>query len=146
MTSLSDIPVRVEAGAAAPAGDPGGLGGGVMAILHELLALLERLEADGTSGAVDLFSMPMVPGDRERLREALGEGELTATFDSAGVSTIRETGVAGIWWIEHRDPEDKIVADLIEVTTVPELLVSQPAEVRRGARQLRQRLSDGSDE
>lgn len=146
MTPLSDIPVRVETAAPAPAADPGGLGGGVIAILHEVLALVEGLETGGTTGAIDLFSMPMIPGDRERLQEALGEGEITATFDSAGVSTIRETGVAGVWWIEHRDPEDKIVADLIEVTTVPELLVSRPEEVRRGARQLRQRLADGSDE
>jgi hydrogenase-1 operon protein HyaF len=144
MSKLSDIPVYVQGVGSRP-GDPGGLGGGVSALLHEIAVLLDRLHDSGEPGAIDLRSMPMVPGDRQRLQEALGDGEVEAVIRSGGVTRIRETGIAGVWWIEYHGADDEMVAEMIEVAQVPELLPSQKEDLQTGIQRLRQRLAATSE-
>lgn len=140
--NLSDIPIKVETSLAGE-----GLGEGAKAILYEILTMLERLADAGAEGAVDLRSLPMAPGDWKDLTAALGEGDIDATFhDGAGRSRIRETGVHGVWWIEHRDADDNVVASFLEVTTVPAILATDTADIRAGSRRLRQKLTgEGAD-
>jgi hydrogenase maturation protease len=69
------------------------------------LVLLERLAESQIPAAIDLRSLPMSPQDRIELQRALGEGEVQATVTADGLSTIRETRISGVWWVEHRDPE-----------------------------------------
>jgi HupH hydrogenase expression protein, C-terminal conserved region len=147
MSRLGDIPVRIE-GVAAPAGGgvatgtaAAGLGGGVAAILNELAGMLERLATDRQSGAIDLRSLPMNPYDRSELQRVLGEGELQTTLDAEGPSNIRETRIAGVWWVEHRDRHGQLIAELIEVAAVPALLVRASDEIEAGARELRAQLA-----
>ena len=107
MTRLTEIPVRVEPVARSEPllSEAGGLGGGVEAILSELVSLLERL-ADGNSpGSIDLRSLPMSPPDRALLQRVLGNGEVQATVNARGLSKIHETRFSGVWWIEHFDQE-----------------------------------------
>lgn len=141
MKKLTDIPVHVEGPDSTPA-DPGGLGGGVQALLQETVQLLDRLCDRGESGAIDLGGMPMVPGDHQRLAEALGDGEVDATTSGGGTTRIRETGIHGVWWITHYGAEDEVVAEMLEITQVPTLLVSQREDLQIGAERLRERLYD----
>lgn len=144
MSKLSDIPVHVQGAGSRPE-DPGGLGGGVSALLHEIAVMLDRLHDNGEPGAIDLRSMPMVPGDRQRLQEALGDGEVEASIRSGGITRIRETGIAGVWWIEYLGADDEMVAEMIEVAQVPELLPSQKEDLQTGIQRLRQRLAATSE-
>jgi hydrogenase-1 operon protein HyaF len=132
MSRLADIPVRIE-----PAVRTGGLGGGVTAILAELAALLERLAEHGDAGAIDLRSLPMSAQDRAALQAVLGEGEVQATLQADGASSIRETQVAGVWWIENRDRHGEIIAELLEVAAVPLILGRAADEIAAAARRLR---------
>ncbi len=116
------------------------LAGGVTAVLHEIVELLERLAATGEGGAIDLRSLPMAPGDHEHLRSALGEGEVSASFDALGPTRVRETGVAGVWWIEHRNAHGETLTELIEVTEVPEILAAARQDIGAAAQALRARL------
>lgn len=135
---LSDIPVKVEG---TPRAD-GGLGGGVTALLHEILAKLEHFRATGEEDEIDLRSLPMTADDREALADALGRGEIEAVFDDpGGPSHVRETGIHGVWQIEHRDADDEIAASFIEITTIPALLITDRADVERGIATLRARLA-----
>ena len=136
MSRLSEIPVAVEG--AADAGR--GLGGGTVAVLYEIAALLERLQLHGETGAVDLATMPMIPADYERLRSALGEGEVQVDVRSEGTARVRETGVHGVWWVEQRDASDRLLAEFLEITTVPEILRSHPADIAAGLERLRSQL------
>lgn len=140
MTSLSNIPVRVE-GRRTETGPEGGLGGGVLALLQEIVVLLERLNESGQPGAIDLRSMPMIPGDRRRLQAALGDGEVDATVDCGGTTRVRETDVTGVWWVEHRGEDERIIAEMIEVAEVPELLRAHRDDIAKGAERLRERLT-----
>jgi len=136
MSRLSEIAIRIEPPAAV-----GGLGGGVTAILSELITLLERLTDSQESGAIDLRSLPMSVDDLAELRRALGEGEVRATLDAEGVSAIRETKVPGVWWVEHRDRHGELMAELIEVTRMPQILMTASEEIATGARLLREQLA-----
>jgi hydrogenase-1 operon protein HyaF len=128
MSALSDIPVRVEGlvrtsatGPAAPVPPPPGLGGGIAAILSELATLLERLAMQGESAMIDLSSLPMSDNDRIELQRVLGTGEVCATLDAQGLSTVRETGFAGVWWIDHRNASGEPLAELLEVGLCPQI-------------------------
>jgi HupH hydrogenase expression protein len=135
MSRLAEIPIRIEPAAT------GGLGGGVTAILHEIVRLLERLATLEEPAAIDLRSLPMSPQDRTALQYALGEGEVLATLNADGISNIHETRVPGVWWVQHHDRQGELTAELIEVTRVPEILASAFDEIAAGARALREQIA-----
>jgi len=130
---LADIAVRV---------DPGyGLGGGVTAVLFEIAERLEHLAETGQADIIDLRSLPLSPDDRERLQSALGAGEVEATVTIDGISKVRETGIAGVWWIEHRDTRGEVIAELLEIARVPDILSVAHDELGRAAAALRARIA-----
>ncbi len=141
MSGLAGIPIRIEA-AARPAGPvpTGGLGGGVAALLMELTSLLERLAKSQQPAVIDLLSLPMSAEDRSELERVLGEGEVRATIQAEGLSVLRETGISGVWWVEHRGAQGELVAELLEVARVPAILESVPDEIAAAAGTLRERL------
>lgn len=153
MTRLADIPIRIEPSVRAvpstrtepaapfePEPATGGLGGAIGAVLSELASMLDRLLAQDAPGTIDLRSLPMSPLDRAELLRALGQGEVQATVNAQGMSMLRETGVSGVWWVEHFDPRGELIAELLEVTRVPQLLASATDEIAAGAGALRERI------
>ncbi len=136
MSRLSEIAVRIEAPLRS-----GGLGGGVAAVLTELVGMLERLALGGAAATIDLRSLPMSPQDRVELQANLGQGEVHATLNCQGVSTLRETGVSGVWWVEHHDERGELLAELIEVCAIPRILEASNEEMAAGAEALRGQLS-----
>ncbi len=111
------------------------------ALLHQLADLLASLAAGGEGGLIDLRGLPLTPDDFALLRETLGEGEVRAEIDSFGTSTVRETGIAGIWWQTHRNAEGETVTEMLEVAQIPALLCSQPEDIAWAARQFHARLA-----
>ncbi len=117
-----------------------GLAAGVNAVLSEVIQGLERLAAGGEPRTIDLRSLPLNPVERERLRALLGDGEVDVTLDLEGVSRVRETGAAGVWWIEHRDAGGELIAEMLEIARVPDILNTDPEDLGRSAGALRDRI------
>jgi hydrogenase-1 operon protein HyaF len=136
LSRLTDIGIRIE-----PPARTGGLGGGVAAVLSELVSMLERVALGGKPATIDLRSLPMSPQDRIELQQTLGRGEVQATLTADGVSSLQETGVSGVWWIEHRDRHGELIAELIEVAAIPQILEVSSDEMIASAQALRERLS-----
>jgi len=136
LSRLTDIGIRIE-----PPARTGGLGGGVAAVLSEFVSMLERVALGGKPATIDLRSLPMSPQDRIELQQTLGRGEVQATLTADGVSTLQETGVSGVWWIEHRDRHGELIAELIEVAAIPQILEVSSDEMIASAQALRERLS-----
>lgn len=134
MSGLSGIGVRVE---------PTAVAGNAQAILREVESLLARLVETGAGGAIDLRGLPLGPADVVLLRETLGQGEASATIDAGGPSTLAETGCTGVWWVTHRNDEGAVVAEYLEVARVPEILLSQPEDMRAGLARLRAAIEAG---
>jgi hydrogenase-1 operon protein HyaF len=142
VSKLSEIPIKIEPAApreVAPVADQG-LGQGGSAILIELASLLEQLAQSNISGAIDLHSMPMTAADRTSLQDTLGQGEVRAVLQVDGISEVQETAIPGIWWVQHRNTSDEIIAELIEVTVLPGILARAHDEVAAGRDLLRMRI------
>jgi hydrogenase-1 operon protein HyaF len=116
--------------------------GNIRALLTEISAHLEKLAHDGTTGSIDLNSLPFAPGEYEQLRQTLGQGEVSARIEAIGPSEITETRYPGVWWVTHYNVEGDIVADTLEIAHIPEILKSQPADVIAGLELLRVQLDD----
>ena len=114
--------------------------GNALPVLAEVAAALDRLLAGGAPTVIDLGAIPFAGGDERMLDEILGPGEVSATLPVMGRSTVRETGIAGVWLIEHLDEEGEILSRFIEVTWIPEILKTDPRDAARGLEVLRARL------
>jgi hydrogenase-1 operon protein HyaF len=120
--ALSDIGVVVQGPAASGNDD---LTGNAQAVLREVRGLLQRLLESGETGAIDLRAMPLSDADLRWLARQLGEGEIRVTLDAGGRSTITETQAPGVWWVTHRNEQDKVVSEFMEITWVPDLVATQ---------------------
>ncbi len=114
------------------------------AVLREIAGLLDRLIGTGEDGAIDLRSLPMTDADREELKSRLGGGEVRATLDVAGPSTVEETAISGVWWIRHEGADGCIANEQIAVTRIPPILITHPDDLSLGAARLKDLI--GADE
>ena len=140
MNDLRGIPIAV-------ADDDAGLtlSGNADPILHEIRSLLKDLVTSGKSASIDLRSLPLLPSDYEKLKEVLGQGEVSATVDAMGLTQARETAVHGVWWVTHYNSDETIIAEFIEVTDMPEILRTHPADARVGLDLLQSRLTPATE-
>lgn len=121
-----------------PADMPTDLGTGLRtgladAILREIAQMLDKLATTGEAGAIDLRSLPMTEADRAELEERLGRGEVEATLTVAGTSEVWETRYAGAWWIRHHGAGDRVAAEEIAITRLPDILITHEDDVRAAA-------------
>jgi hydrogenase-1 operon protein HyaF len=117
------------------------LSGNADPILHEVRSLLKNLVTSGKSASIDLRSLPLLPGDYEKLKQTLGDGEVSATLEALGATHVRETAIHGVWWVTHYNSDETIIAEFIEVTCMPEILRTHPADARVGLDLLHSRLT-----
>ena len=109
----------------------------VRALLNEIATRLAILLERGESDSIDLRGLPLMPGERETLRNALGRGEVGAKVTALGEAEIYETAFPGVWWSQHRSESGETVAELIEICLQPAMLASHPADVGNGLERMR---------
>jgi len=124
---------RVEAGAA--------LTHNVVPLLHEIRHALARLLATGAATTIDLRSIPMAPGEEERIIRELGTGEVQARMSALGPSEMIETRFPGVWLVTHYNSEDEVIGKFIEICDMPQILKAQAEDVREGLAQLTAQLA-----
>jgi hydrogenase-1 operon protein HyaF len=129
VSTLADIDVRVESSS-----------GNIEPLLHEIRHALMRVTEGGEGTTIDLGSLPLAPGEERRIEDLLGKGEVCAELDALGPTMVQETRYSGVWYITHRNTEQEVVARFIEVTRMPELLLSQCADMQHGIEQLERQL------
>lgn len=133
--SIQEIAIKVESADTSSVGN-------IAALLAEIATQLALLLGKGTSSMIDLKSLPLSPHEYEQLRFTLGQGEVTARLEAIGPSEIIETQYPGVWWLTHYNVEGDIIADMIEITTVPEILQSQPEDMQAGLVRLQNMLKE----
>lgn len=110
-------------------------------LLHEIRHALSNFLESGQEISIDLQSIPMGPADETMLFDILGHGEVEARLNALGKSIIRETGIPGVWLVEHFNADEQPVAKLIEVTSIPSILKSQSEDIREGLAKLNEQLA-----
>ena len=115
-------------------------------VLREIAAALARLIDTGEPTTIDLGALPFSAGDEKALDAVLGSGEIRATLDALGTSHVNETGVPGVWRVDHFDQQGETLSRFVEITFVPEILRSQRPDAEQGLERLEAALSerDGS--
>ncbi len=101
----------------------------VKPLLHEIKHALDNLIETGRTTMIDLRSIPLAPGEEDKILNTLGRGEVLAQLNALGLSEVIETQYAGVWLVTHYNDEDHIISRFIEVTTMPEILCSQTADI-----------------
>lgn len=136
MTKLEDIPVRVEfdrPGAAKP--------DIVNQLLRDIQAGLTDLLANGQVHAIDLRQLPRMSAEvYQALRDALGQGEVSAVIQAQVKIEIAETQYPGVWWLRHFNARDEITTEILEITEMPVILKPHPVDMRSGLQKLGERL------
>ena len=112
----------------------------VLALLQELQDRLAALVARGEQHCIDIRSLPLSPDDREFLLQFLGNGEVSANVNALGLSEIKETRFSGVWWLTHYNERAEMMAELIEVTPLPDILKTQDPDLLHGIEALRRCL------
>jgi hydrogenase-1 operon protein HyaF len=102
------------------------------AVLREIHRMLEILVTNNEVNSIDLSSLPLSPEDRQLLEETLGEGEVTAEVNSLGPTRVLETGIPGVWWVRHYNADGEVMAEFIEVTDCPEILLTPQEDMKDG--------------
>jgi hydrogenase-1 operon protein HyaF len=111
--------------------------GMAQAIFNELTQQLQQLAEQGREHTVDLFSLPLSDQDKQELEQLLGKGEVEITLSTVGDSRIFETSYNGIWWIKHFSADELLISEFIEVTQVPEIIKSHPADIALSAERMK---------
>lgn len=125
MPSIDQIPVSVM-----PL--DGMLTGQAEAVLTEIAGMLKRLLDEGIEDSIDLRSLALSDADRAWLEAQLGRGEVEIMLEAGGRSVLTETAYPGVWQVIHRDMQDRVIAELIEVAYVPALVRPDIGDVKRG--------------
>ena len=101
----------------------------VKPLLHEIKHALESLIENGKTSIIDLRSIPLAPGEEDKILSTLGTGEVQAQLNTLGLSVIIETQYAGVWVVTHYNDDNNIISRFIEVTTMPSILSSQTEDI-----------------
>ena len=117
----------------------------VAPLLHEIRHALQELADSGKTGIIDLRSIPLAPGEEDKIIEALGEGEVQARIDALGPSEVCETRYPGVWLVTHYNEERDIIGRFIEIIDMPDILRSQADEIRQSCARLTDYLERAGD-
>jgi hydrogenase-1 operon protein HyaF len=101
----------------------------VKPLLHEIKHGLDTLIETGKTSIIDLRSIPLAPGEEDKILNTLGQGEVLAQMNALGLSEVIETQYAGVWIVTHYNDEGNIISRFIEVTTMPNILCSQTEDL-----------------
>ncbi len=115
----------------------------VQPILHEIRHALRNLLETGECSVIDLRSIPLAPGEEEKIIDTLGCGEVHAKLNALGPSEIYETRFAGVWLITHFNEENSVIGRFIEITEIPDILKSQNEDIALSLDQLEEELEQG---
>lgn len=100
-------------------------------LLHEVKHSLHKLIDTGKTNIIDLRSIPLAPGEEDKIIESLGEGEVRALLNALGASEIVETKYSGVWLVTHYNEDNEIISRFIEITFMPEILRSQKEDIKQ---------------
>ena len=145
MNELSDIAITIINSDFQDQQDSPEITENVRALLSEISTMLSTLINDDKTDIIDLHSLPLLAGEHDAIKTILGQGEIQASLDSLGSSTIYETALSGVWWISHNNENGDCIAETIEVTTIPKILESQPADIEIASLALKEQLEDWVD-
>lgn len=112
-------------------------GTSAQAIISEIEAGALHFAETGEETLIDLRCLKAMPEERKILSTLLGCGEVSAIVEALGPTEIRETAVPCVWWVCHRNADEEVVGELIEIAEIPEVMKGDRKAIARGLETLR---------
>jgi hydrogenase-1 operon protein HyaF len=111
-------------------------------ILNEVKHALEQLINNEKTTVIDLRSIPLAPGEEDKIITILGQGEVDVTLQTLGLTHIVETNYSAVWLVTHFNTDDDIIGRYIEITKMPEILYAQSEDIVSSYQELVAVLAD----
>lgn len=111
----------------------------ILPVLHEIAHAINLLLEHHQETMLDLLNLPLAEVDKQELLKVLGKGEIMAHLNALGNSTLWESAFPGVWIVEHRDTEERLLSQLIEIAWIPAILKAHPDDVCSGLAELTER-------
>ncbi len=108
----------------------------ILPLLHEVRHALHNLINIGEPTIIDLRSIPLAPGEEDKILSTLGRGEIQAHLEALGPSEIIETAYPGVWIVTHYNDENEIISRFIEISKIPDILASQSEDITTAYKRL----------
>jgi hypothetical protein len=88
------------------------------------------------------MNFPLTNDDSSFLDEVLGRGPITINYDGLERTFWQESKIAGVWWSEYRNANNRVTLRMIEITEFPALAKSQADDIDDGINRLDQVLAE----
>jgi len=108
----------------------------ILPLLHEVKHALNNLINIDEPTIIDLRSIPLAPGEEDKIFSTLGRGEIQAHLEALGPSEIIETRYAGVWIVTHYNDENEVISRFIEISKIPDILASQSEDITAAYKRL----------
>jgi hydrogenase-1 operon protein HyaF len=108
----------------------------ILPLLHEVKHALHNLINIDEPTIIDLRSIPLAPGEEDKILCTLGRGEIQAHLEALGPSEIIETAYAGVWIVTHYNNENEVISRFIEISKIPDILASQSEDITTAYKRL----------
>jgi hydrogenase-1 operon protein HyaF len=108
----------------------------ILPVLHEIAHAINLLLEQHQETTLDLLNLPLADVDKTELLKILGRGEIIAHLNALGDSTLWESAFPGVWIVEHRDADARLLSQLIEIAWIPSILKAHPEDIRAGLSKL----------
>lgn len=116
--------------------------GNVLPLLNEIRHALKNFIDNNKTHTIDLFRIPLAPGEKDIILETLGKGEITIKLEALGTTEIIETKFPGVWLITHYNQDDKIISHLIEITNMPSIALSVEEDINHSIKSLNEKIQE----
>jgi hydrogenase-1 operon protein HyaF len=113
-------------------------------VLNEIKHALKTLRERGESRTINIMNFPLTNDDSSFLDEVLGRGPITINYDGLERTFWQETKIAGVWWGEYRNANNRVTLRMIEITEFPALAKSQADDIDDGINRLDEVLAESA--
>jgi len=97
---------------------------------------LKALRERGESRTINIMNFPLTNDDSSFLDEILGRGAVKINYDGIERTFWQESKIAGVWWGEYRNANNRVTLRTIEVSEFPALAKSQVEDIDDGIKRL----------
>lgn len=112
------------------------------AVLFEISQRLQLFVDSGQGWTIFSNKMSLTPGDRQAIRDFLGQGSITIKLtDSDEPAEWMESGISGVWYGVFYDQTHNPILETIEIGAFPQVPSVQIEDVKNSMKLLKERLT-----
>ncbi len=110
-------------------------------ILVELEDRCSKFEKTGTEHSINLTLLPLSQEEAEFLDARLGRGPVDMLSRAYGKCQVTSTLTPNVWWVRYYNSMGTLILNLLEVTSMPQIVAAAPEDIGDSATRLSEILA-----